>query len=254
MSEKIAPNCDEFARRAAHQARVEQLAGRLQVPRDRAGRADARLRVGAVNPDHRAAADAVHLPARHQLVDANVLDGAILFIRDQHRRHRPPQRRPRHRELQHELGDQRDVAQAVGRAAAVQVVALHRELERVALPRLRVRRHHVHVAADERDAALARAGVRDDHVAAALLEGDALDRQRAVRPRVRRERREHVLAAVVLAWVQVLRRVVLQRLRLAHELREQRDVPALVERERAELGLGLLGGHRASIWRRRRRQ
>ena len=46
-----------------------------------------------------------------------------------------------------EVGDERDVSEAVGRATAVEVIALDAQLERIALPRLRVCWHHVHVRA-----------------------------------------------------------------------------------------------------------
>jgi hypothetical protein len=65
------------------------------------------------------------------------------------------------------------VSEAVGCAAAEQLVALLGQLERVAVPRLRVGRHDVQVTADDRDRPLrGGGGVVFDHQVGAVLSVD----------------------------------------------------------------------------------
>ena len=66
----------------------------------------------------------IHLARIHQLVHADALHVAVFFVGDEDRAHRSRERRTRRGEVKEELGDERNVAEAVGRPTTIQLVTL----------------------------------------------------------------------------------------------------------------------------------
>jgi hypothetical protein len=225
------------------------LTSGFKGPRERAAGAEAGLRVGAVDPDDWAVLQSIHLARGHKLIHADTLDHPVLLINNHHDGHGAREGRALDGELEHELGEQGRVTQAVGRPTPVQLVTLDGQLERVTLPILRVGRHHVQVGADEPNRRSRRRGgrrtlVRDDDVAATLGERHTLYGERPALARVWRQRCKHKVGCIVLAWDQVLRRVVLQGFGDTDKLREQGLVTIRIELDYGQRSLcGLRAAH-----------
>mmetsp|Transcript_66630 Transcript_66630/g.171501 ORF Transcript_66630/g.171501 Transcript_66630/m.171501 type:complete len:281 (+) Transcript_66630:718-1560(+) len=145
---------DAFVRESA----VEEAARALHGPRQHARCAAAGLRVGGVDPVDGAVLRLVKLARLHHHVHAHVLL-ATLLSSDEEDYDTPLQLGLGSAQLAEEGREQRHVTQAVRRAAAVELVALHREREGILVPSLGISRHNVEVATYKSDRPLASARI-----------------------------------------------------------------------------------------------
>ena len=112
------------------------------------------------------------MPVVDDIVEPALGHRRLFLVADENDLERAAGALPRLGHLGEQVGEHRDVTQAVGHAPRVEhSIVSHVELERVALPALglAVGRHHVEVSADEANGALA--GAPDgEHEAGPLLE------------------------------------------------------------------------------------
>mmetsp|Transcript_8797 Transcript_8797/g.37175 ORF Transcript_8797/g.37175 Transcript_8797/m.37175 type:complete len:206 (+) Transcript_8797:818-1435(+) len=178
----------------------------------------------------------------HESVDADAGTGC-LFAGDEHARQRRLELRFKLGELRKERRHQRDVAEAIGRAAAEKLIAVDCQAERVHFPSVGVGGDDVQVATNEAQHILggAGAGILDDQVTSTFRVRHVFDLERtAVFLSVRREDLEAVLdGEIFLGDVRGAHARVLQVLHLTDEVAKQANEAFFVELESLQGGLNI---------------
>ena len=128
---------------------MEKLANKLQLPCHVTIGAEAWLTVGGIDPEHGPILQGIHVSFQGELVHRDTFELAVLFIGDEHSCYGALEDRandkvvtlsqkdrdiPFLRKSGKKIRQQRNMSQAVGRAASVEKIAIDFKFEGVAIP------------------------------------------------------------------------------------------------------------------------